>query len=149
MNLLIGTAENYKLDSKGRLSLPTKWRERLGKEFCTTVVKVHGYKCLTLYPEEKFVAMYEAMQQGSENLNYDTIAEFTDFAEETVLDAQGRFTVNQRQKAEVGMSNETTVLFKGRGDSIEIWDTEIFKQMQKNKNGDGIFDLMDRQKGGE
>ncbi len=28
MRLLVGTLDNYKLDSKGRLSVPTKWREK-------------------------------------------------------------------------------------------------------------------------
>ncbi|MCM1286201.1 MAG: hypothetical protein NC213_07580 [Acetobacter sp.] len=150
MKLLIGTMEDYKLDSKGRLSIPTKWRERLGREFYMTVLKVHGYECLALYPEEKFNQMYEAMHGASENLNYDTVAAFTDYAEETVLDAQGRFTVNQRLKAKVGLSNETIVLFKGRGEFIEIWDSNIFKEIQEAKqSNEGLFDLMDKQKGNE
>ena len=33
MRLFVGTLDGYKLDSKGRLSVPTKWGERLGKEF--------------------------------------------------------------------------------------------------------------------
>ena len=54
MRLFVGTLDGYKLDSKGRLSVPTKWRERLGKEFYMVAVTVRGCKCLTLYPVEHF-----------------------------------------------------------------------------------------------
>ena len=48
MRLFVGTLDGYKLDSKGRLSVPTKWRERLGKEFYMVAVTVRSCKCLTL-----------------------------------------------------------------------------------------------------
>lgn len=69
MRLFVGTLDGYKLDSKGRLSVPTKWRERLGKEFYMVAVTVRGCKCLTLYPVEHFESTYDAMQQGTENRN--------------------------------------------------------------------------------
>ena len=92
MRLFVGTLDGYKLDSKGRLSVPTKWRERLGKEFYMVAVTVRGCKCLTLYPVEHFEATYDAMQQGTENQKYDATTSFLDNAEEGVLDAQGRFS---------------------------------------------------------
>ena len=61
MRLFVGTLDGYKLDSKGRLSVPTKWRERLGKEFYMVAVTVRGCKCLTLYPVEHFESTYDAM----------------------------------------------------------------------------------------
>lgn len=69
MRLFVGTLDGYKLDSKGRLSVPTKWRERLGKEFYMVAVTVRGCKCLTLYPVEHFESTYDAMQQGTEIRN--------------------------------------------------------------------------------
>ena len=82
MRLFVGTLDGYKLDSKGRLSVPTKWRERLGKEFYMVAVTVRGCKCLTLYPVEHFEATYDAMQQGTENQKYDATTSFLDNAEE-------------------------------------------------------------------
>lgn len=52
--LFVGTYENYKLDGKGRLSVPVKWRERLGRDFYMVAVTVKGCKCITLYPIEEF-----------------------------------------------------------------------------------------------
>lgn len=33
LGIFVGTYMDQKLDSKGRLSVPAKWRERLGTEF--------------------------------------------------------------------------------------------------------------------
>ena len=129
MRLFVGTLDGYKLDSKGRLSVPTKWRERLGKEFYMVAVTVRGCKCLTLYPVEHFEATYDAMQQGTENQKYDATTSFLDNAEEGVLDAQGRFTVNQRLKEAAALTNESTVVFKGKGEVIEIWNTDEYERI--------------------
>lgn len=148
MRLLVGTLEGYKLDSKGRLSIPTKWRERLGKEFYMVAVTVRGCKCLTLYPEEQFNATYEATQNGTENEKYDAITSLFDNAEEAVLDSQGRFTVNQRLKDETLLSNDTTVVFKGKGKFIEIWNTEEYDKFYNSYDHSlGMYDMMDKLKG--
>lgn len=148
MQLFVGTLDGYKLDSKGRLSIPTKWRERLGKEFYMVAVTVRGFKCLTLYPVEHFESTYESMQQGTENQKYDTTTSFLDNAEEAVLDAQGRFTVNQRLKEASMLTNESTVVFKGKGRVIEIWNTEEYERIYNSyDHSQGIYDLMDKVKG--
>lgn len=147
MQLFVGTLDGYKLDSKGRLSIPTKWRERLGKEFYMVAVTVRGCKCLTLYPVEHFENMYESMQQGTENQKYDATTSFLDNAEEAVLDAQGRFTVNQRLKAAAALTNESTVVFKGKGRVIEIWNAEEYEKIYNSYDHTlGIYDLMDKMK---
>ena len=148
MRLLVGTLDNYKLDSKGRLSVPTKWRERLGKEFYMVAVTVKGCKCLTLYPVDYFEETFYAMQNGSENQKYDAITSFLDNAEEAVLDSQGRFTVNQRLKEAAGFTNESNVIFKGKGKFIEIWNEEENEKMNNTYDHSvGMYDLMDRLKG--
>jgi MraZ protein len=150
MHLLVGTLEGYKLDSKGRLLIPTKWRERLGKEFYTVAVTVRGCKCLTLYPVDHFEAIYESIQFGTENQKYDAVTSLFDNAEEAVLDAQGRFTVSQRLKQEALLENESTVVFKGKGKFIEIWSTDEYEKINSSyDHSQGIYDLMDKLKGSE
>lgn len=148
MHLFVGTLEGYKLDSKGRLLIPTKWRERLGKEFYMVAVTVRGCNCLTLYPVEHFESIYESMQVGSENEKYDATTSFFDNAEEAVLDAQGRFTVNQRLKSAALLENESTVVFKGKGKIIEIWNTDEYEKIYNTyDHTQGVYDLMDKLKG--
>lgn len=148
MRLFVGTLDGYKLDSKGRLSIPTKWRERLGKEFYMVAVTVRGCKCLTLYPVEHFEEIYEAMQVGSENQKYDITTALFDNAEEAILDAQGRFTVNQRLKQAALLENASTVVFKGKGKVIEIWNTDEYEKIYNSyDHSQGVYDLMDNVKG--
>lgn len=145
MRLFVGTLDNYKLDSKGRLSIPTKWRERLGKEFYMVAVTVKGCQCLTLYPVDVFEEVYEKMQQGTENQKYEVTKDFFSRAEEGTLDAQGRFTVNQRLKNLSKLTNESEVIFEGNGRTIEIWNSEEFDKMQQTFDTSlGIYDLMDK-----
>lgn len=149
MRLFVGTLDGYKLDSKGRLSVPTKWRERLGREFYMVAVTVRGCKCLTLYPVDYFEETYDSMQRGTENQKYDITTAFLDDAEEGTLDAQGRFTVAQRLKEASNLSNDSTVVFKGKGKVIEIWDNDEYEQMYNSyDHSQGIYDLMDKVKSG-
>lgn len=148
LKLFAGTLDNYKLDSKGRLSIPTRWKERLGREFYMAVVTVRGCKCLTLYPADHFEEIYESMQVGTENQKYDISTELFDNAEEGVLDAQGRFTVNQRLKAAANLENTSTVVFKGKGKVIEIWNTQEYEKIFNSyDHSQGVYDLMDKVKG--
>lgn len=145
VNLFVGTLDNYKLDSKGRLSVPTKWRERLGKEFYMVAVTVKGCKCITLYPIEEFELTYANMQKGTENQKYETSKDFLRNAEECTLDAQGRFTLNQRLKELALLANDSDVIFEGNGKTIEIWNRSEFDKMQKTFDSSlGIYDLMDK-----
>ncbi len=145
MRLFAGTLEGYKLDSKGRLSIPTKWRERLGREFYMAVVTVRGCNCLTLYPVEHFEEIYESMQIGTENEKYDITTSLFDNAEEAVLDAQGRFTVNQRLKEAALLENASTVVFKGKDKIIEIWNTDEYEKIYNSyDHSQGVYDLMDK-----
>lgn len=145
MRLLVGTLDNYKLDSKGRLSIPTKWRERLGKEFYMVAVTVKGCHCLTLYPTDVFNEMVDKIQVGTENEKYAITKELFRRSEEATLDAQGRFTVNQRLKKMCGLENETEIVFEGNGNSIEVWNLEEFDKMQSTFDESlGFYDLMDK-----
>lgn len=145
MNLFAGTLYNFKLDSKGRLSVPTKWRERLGRDFYMVAVTVKGCQCITLYPTEEFEKLYESTQRGSENQRYDTSKELLRKTEECTMDSQGRFTLNQRLKEMALLSNDSDVIYEGNGRSIEIWNPEQYEKMQQTFDPNiGVYDLMDR-----
>ncbi len=145
MHLFVGTLYNYKLDGKGRLSVPTKWRERLGRDFYMVAVTVKGCKCITLYPVEEFELTYQKMQKGTENQKYETSKDFLRNAEEVSIDAQGRFTLNQRLKELALLSNDCDVIFEGNGKTIEIWNAAEFDKMQQTFDSNlGIYDLMDK-----
>ncbi len=145
MLIFAGTYPNFKLDSKGRLSIPTKWRDRLGHDFFSVAVTVKGCKCLTLYPTEEFEKIYLKTQQQTENDTYDVTKELLSKTEETSMDGQGRFTLNQRLKEMCLLENDSEVILEGNGGSIEIWNIEQYNKLHSQFDPNvGVYDLMDR-----
>ncbi len=145
MRLFVGTLEDYKLDTKGRLSVPVKWRERLGNEFYIVRLQIKGCSFLSLYPIDAFNALYERMSYGTENQKYDVLTSFFSMAEEGKLDAQGRFTVNQRLKDEAFLKDDNPIIFIGHGETIEIWNVEEREKfMSLTDSSEGLLDLMDK-----
>lgn len=148
MKLFAGTLDNFKLDSKGRLSIPTKWRERLGKEFYMVAVTIKGCQFIALYPNEAFETLYKStLDSSSENQIYSTKKELLSKTEEVSMDAQGRFTLNQRLKDMALLKNDSDIIYQGNGDSIEIWSPEQYEKMNSTFDPNiGLYDLMDRGK---
>ena len=112
LGIFVGTYMDQKLDSKGRLSVPAKWRERLGTEFFMVCMNLRGSTCIKLYPQDEFMHCVEALDDGTANEVYEKNKIFFSNAEECTLDAQGRFTLNARLKDYAGMENGSTVICK-------------------------------------
>ena len=104
LGIFVGTYMDQKLDSKGRLSVPAKWRERLGTEFFMVCMNLRGSTCIKLYPQDEFMHCVEALDDGTANEVYEKNKIFFSNAEECTLDAQGRFTLNARLKDYAGAS---------------------------------------------
>ena len=118
-----------KIDSKGRLKVPTEFRrlltESYGPEVFVTSVTGESAK---LYPlavweevERKLAAVPSAdraKQRFLERVNY--------FGQQLRLDAQGRVVIPQilREHAEI----VGDVVVSGRLDQLEIWNRERFDQ---------------------
>lgn len=141
----IGTYDDFKLDSKGRLSIPAKWRDRLGKLFYMVAVTVKGCRCATLYPEAEYLKLVAKTQCGTEGEIYDAEKELYSKTEECTLDAQGRFTLDRRLKELSLLENNTTVILEGNGSTIEIWNQEQYNKIHGTFDPAlGVFDLIDR-----
>ena len=85
------------------------------------------------------------MQRGTENQKYATSKDFLRNAEECSLDAQGRFTLNQRLKKLALLENECDIVYEGNGETIEIWEPSEFAKMNETFDSSlGIYDLMDK-----
>lgn len=71
LGIFVGTYMDQKLDSKGRLSVPAKWRERLGTEFFMVCMNLRGSTCIKLYPQDEFMHCVEALDDGTANEVYE------------------------------------------------------------------------------
>ena len=127
----------HHLDEKGRLSLPSKFREVLRVKYGTeTLVITNLPECLVAYPvfewkklEEKLLNLPFGMKQAREFLRY-----FLGSAEECEPDKQGRILLPQSLREEIQIEKEVILL--GMLTYFEIWNpktlSERFEKIKAN-----------------
>ncbi|KGN29880.1 cell division protein MraZ [Knoellia sinensis KCTC 19936] len=120
--MFLGT-HTPRLDDKGRLFLPAKFRERLS----TGLVVTRGQeRCLYVFPMDEFVKVTQQMQEAptTNRAVRDYIRVFLSGASDEIPDKQGRVTIPAHLRQYAGLSRECTVI--GTGSRVEVWDTEAW-----------------------
>ncbi|WP_300676728.1 division/cell wall cluster transcriptional repressor MraZ [Nocardioides sp.] len=110
-----------KLDDKGRLFLPAKFRERLSEG----VVVTQGQEnCLVVWPEDVFMAEAQRAQQTpmTNRGARDYARVLFGGAEQGTPDKQGRIGISPLLRSYAGLDKDVVVI--GVMDRIEIWDPE-------------------------
>lgn len=115
---------NHTIDPKGRLSIPSKYREILGDEF---VVSRGMDNCLFVYADADWKA-FEAKLAALPLID-DDARQFARFflsgAQYVTVDKQGRILVPQDLRDFAGL--EKDVVLAGMGSRIEVWSLENWK----------------------
>ena len=121
---LLGT-HSYALDPKGRVSLPTRFREAFDEGLWLTVGQD---RCLYCFPRAEWDR--RASEVGRSRLTDSDGRAFARLffasADEVRLDGQGRVTIPQRLREAVGIRKDVVVL--GVRDRMEIWDRGEFER---------------------
>ncbi|HYN75094.1 MAG TPA: division/cell wall cluster transcriptional repressor MraZ [Candidatus Limnocylindria bacterium] len=116
--MFLGT-HHPRLDDKGRLFLPARFREDLSGGLVVT----RGQEgCLYVFARERFAAMAADMSVAAftNKPARDLGRVFFAGASDEVPDKQGRITVPAALRAYAGLSKECVVI--GNNDRLEIWD---------------------------
>lgn len=116
-----------KLDDKGRLTLPAKFREELAGGLMVTKGQDHS---LAVYPKEEFVRIARKAAQVSRS-NPEArafIRNLAASADEQRPDNQGRITLTAAHRKYAGLTKECVVI--GSMDFLEIWDAEAWTRYQ-------------------
>lgn len=128
---LVGT-HSYQLDAKGRLSLPTKFRDAFGEGGYMTLGQ-DG--CLFAFPREEWELRSRQVEAhpltDAHARAYARM--FFGNAEHVDLDSQGRMVVPQRLRASAGIGREAVVL--GVRDRMEIWDRAMWDRYEQTHGG--------------
>lgn len=118
---------NHSLDSKGRLIVPSKFRDLLGDEFYVT----KGLDpCLVAYTPEKWQEVLDSLEDQLPT-NFRNGREMRRYliggSAEVEIDKQGRVLIpgNLRQFAHL----EKNLVLVGAGDYFEIWDEQAWQQI--------------------
>jgi MraZ protein len=109
-----------RLDDKGRLFLPAKYRDRLAGG----IVLTRGQEgCLFGFPRETFeplvMEMAKAPLTNAQARSH--MRMFLANASDEIPDKQGRITIPAGLRDWAGLTHECTVV--GAADRLEIWDT--------------------------
>jgi MraZ protein len=116
-------ATKVTLDAKGRMAIPTRYRERLATrcdgEIVVTVDKDH---CLLVYPlpdweelERKLVRL-PSMNTTARNI----VRIMVGYATEVEMDGSGRILVSRELRDFAGLDKSAMLI--GQGNKFELWD---------------------------
>ncbi len=131
---------NHTVDAKGRLIIPSKFRELLGEEF---VVSKGMDGCLFVYANEDWNA-FEQKLTALPLINKEA-RQFARFflagAAQVELDKQGRILLPANLREFAGLDKD--VVLVGVGSRIEIWSKEKWESMATDENMDDITSAME------
>jgi len=122
--MFLGT-HTPKLDDKGRLILPAKFRDDLTEGLVMTKGQE---RCVVIWTAEAFNDYVAKLRERS--LNSEKVRAFSrvffSSAFDDVADKQGRITIPVPLRQWAGLDRELVVI--GRDESIEIWDSVAWDQ---------------------
>ena len=134
-------ATKVSLDAKGRMAIPTRYRERLAAlcdgEIVVTVDRDH---CLLIYPlpaweelERKLVRL-PSMNRVARNI----VRIMVGYATEVDMDANGRVLVSRELRDFAGLDKGAMLI--GQGNKFELWDEDTWIEKRDawlNEEDDG------------
>jgi MraZ protein len=121
--VFLGT-HSPRLDEKGRLFLPAKFRDELAEG---VVITKGQERCLFVFPMGEFRRVTEALSQApvTQKTVRDYSRVFFASAWQEVPDRQGRVTIPPALREYAGLSKDCVVI--GANTRVEIWDTAAWE----------------------
>ena len=120
---------SYKIDEKGRVPVPPKFRNELRDG----VVLTHGIEpCITVYTIPEWKKLASSLTTGSLNRNKQRRLNRAIFATAFTLrvDAQGRITLPLPMREYAGIEEE--VIIAGTNTYFEMWDKDQWEEEKAN-----------------
>ncbi len=113
-----------KLDEKGRIILPAKFRDELASGIVMTRGQEH---CVYVFSQREFESLHEKIRQApvTSKQARDYLRVFLSGASAETPDRQNRVTVPQSLRTYAGLDRELIVI--GAGSRAEIWDAEAWE----------------------
>ncbi|WP_440694294.1 division/cell wall cluster transcriptional repressor MraZ [Clavibacter nebraskensis] len=122
--MFLGT-HSPRLDDKGRLILPAKYRDELEGG----VVMTRGQdRCIYVFTTREFEELHDRMRQAplASKQARDYMRVFLSGANAETPDKQHRITIPQALRTYAGLDRELAVI--GAGSRVEIWDASTWDE---------------------
>jgi MraZ protein len=132
----------HTIDPKGRLSIPSRYRDELATRRITTLVLSEGDHCVSAFPLDEWEKLEESLRQHSpfspERRNI--VRVMVASAKECPVDRAGRTLVPPELREFAGLKKD--VVIAGALESFEIWSRERWTDHRQTLRGG--FDDMTR-----
>ena len=124
-----------KLDDKGRVILPAKYREELSSGM---VITRGQERCLYVFSQREFEDLHTRIRQASitSKQQRDFLRLFLSGASQEMPDGQNRVTIPANLREYAGLGKDLTVI--GAGNRAEIWDTEAWNTYYETTESDFV-----------
>ena len=130
---------DHSLDGKGRVIVPSSFREALGEDFTITINP--NKTAVAIYPKEVWDKQLERLSRidpmdriGMKYLRYLMSVSFSGNS----MDAQGRVLIPTKLRTKLGLTRD--IVFVGMNHYIEIWDAELQKSNETEMEDE--FDML-------
>jgi MraZ protein len=118
-----------KLDEKGRLFLPAKFRDELTEGL---VITRFQERCLAIWPVKTFVDMAQAGRGASSDQQHrDYQRMLASGASDDTPDKQGRITIPPHLRRYAGLDKDCVVV--GAIDRVEVWNPRAWEEYSAEK----------------
>ena len=132
--MFLGT-HTPKLDEKGRLILPAKFRDELADGL---VITRFQERCLAIWPIATFVEVAQSVRGTSSSQQVrDYQRMLASGASDETPDKQGRITIPPHLRAYAGLEKDCVVV--GAINRVEVWDAaawEVYSQAKESAYAD-------------
>ena len=121
--MFLGT-HSPRLDDKGRMFLPAKYREDLADG---VVITKGQERCLYVFPMDEFLRVAESMRQApmTSKAARDYARVFLSGASDEIPDKQGRVTIPANLRDYAGLARDVCLV--GMTRCFEIWDRAAYE----------------------
>ena len=134
----------HTIDSKGRLSIPSKFREVLNKKYDDRLVVTNFNHCLVAFPYEEWSSLEQKV--GTFSLVRKETTAFLRFfyssAADCVIDKQGRLLIPQTLRDYAGLQKDVVLVGEGRRIEIFAKDRWLEEERKAEENFDQIGETL-------
>lgn len=132
---------SHSIDPKGRVTIPTAFRQLLGENF--TIGLNNEFNAIALYPQDKWQDISDNLDRipdsDRKGMRYVRLIKMNSFPGGE-LDGQGRVLLPQALRQKLGIGKNIRLV--GMGRYLEIWDEETWQVQTAEAEAD-FDDLMD------
>ncbi|MCH8959001.1 MAG: division/cell wall cluster transcriptional repressor MraZ [Proteobacteria bacterium] len=121
-------ANKVTVDSKGRLAIPTRYRERIGQRSDGQLVITVDRQCLLIYPlpdweeiERKLIRLPSLHPQARRLQQF-----MVGYASDVTLDSHGRVLLAKELREFAAIDRQALLI--GQGNKFELWDEARWSQ---------------------